>query len=133
MDSNVANELNGVIDYLASKFSVTSQYLIETMSRYYLTKNLTNSIICLIMLFVFGFLLYKAPWRKTQEEIDKMTCREFDNYDIFSTVFTVCLGLLLLSVSIIFIIHFSHLIGVVLTPDGYTITQILETLHGSTQ
>lgn len=62
MDSNVANELNGVIDNLTSKFSVTSQYLIETMSRYYLTKNLTNSIISLIILIAFIIVCYKQPW-----------------------------------------------------------------------
>lgn len=133
MDSNVSNELNMVIDNLASKFSVTSQYLVETMSRYYLTRNLTNSIISLIILLTIIVVSYKQPWRKSEEEVEKMTRTDKYDYKLTMEIYIMLSCLVILVASVVFIIHLSQLIGILVSPEGYTITKILEALHGSTQ
>lgn len=133
MDSNVSNELNMVIDNLASKFSVTSQYLVQTMSGYYLTKNLINSIISLIILIAFIIVCYKQPWGKSEEEVEKMTRTDKYDYKLTMEIYMMISCLLILVASVLFIIHFSQLIGILVSPEGYTITKILEALHGSTQ
>jgi hypothetical protein len=133
MDSNAVNELNGLIDYIASKFSVTSQYLVEAMSGYYLTRNLTNSIISLIILIAFIIVCYKQPWRKSEEEVKKMSRTDSYEYGVITEIYTMLSCIVIVVASALFIINLSQLIGILASPEGYTIAKILEALHGSAQ
>lgn len=54
------------------------------------------------------------------------------DYAVITEIYTMLSCIVIVVASALFVIHFSQLIGILVSPEGYTITKILEALHGPT-
>lgn len=117
------NDVNAVIDNLASKLGVASEVLIPEMSRFYIAKDLTATIVSAVITIVCVISLLKI------NKIIKAGRTSDDYFDKDPWTFvSLLLGFLGISTLIVFIIHLSKVVGFLASPTGATINTIIENI-----
>lgn len=117
------NDVNAVIDNLASKLGVASEVLIPEMSRFYIAKGLMGTIVSGIIMIVCVISMLKI------NKIIKSGRASDDYFDedpwTFASLFLGFLGIITL---IIFIVNLSNVVGFLASPMGATINTIIKNL-----
>ena len=117
------NDVNAVIDNLANKLGVASEVLIPAMSRFYIAKCSTGTVIsaiiviaCIIGIIKVGKYIKAGNASPDYFDEDPWTCL---------TITLIVIGLITL---IVFIFYLSNLVGFLASPMGATINTIIENL-----
>ena len=117
------NDVNVVIDNLASKLGVASEVLIPEMSRFYIAKGLMGTIVSGVIMIVCVISILKI------NKIIKSGITSDDNFDEDPWTFaSLLLGMLGIITLIVFIVYLSDLVGFLASPMGATISIIIENL-----
>ena len=117
------NDVNAVIDNLANKLGVASEVLIPEMSRFYIAKATTGTIISAVIFITCIIAILKII---KHIKAGKASDDYFDEDPwTFTSIFLGVVGVITL---IVFMVYLSELVGFLASPMGATINTIIENL-----
>ena len=132
-----SNDVNSIIDNLASKFGVASQYLITEISRYKIARGIAFIIVFLILAIISGFIAYitRQKWKQNEKTWEEEREKYPDPYEYcFDAEPYICpLGFftaLCIIFTVVIFINIVDVAGYIGSPTGAVVSDILWQLQG---
>lgn len=114
---------NEVINNLCERFGVTSEFLIEEMTRYHLTRSIFGVVVVVVFLIISALIAYKSY----PIVINKNRDYTMDDEDA-AMWFLVPSVIIFITLTIVFFIIVADIIGYVTSPTAAVIDDILRSM-----